>query len=128
MASPLCLHGGHEWANAHDVDDAGEIVGENAEGDLRFDVFQLLRQEMRCAHAHLDGSERMLDGLAADAHGLRVLIETALHVLQEVLVLPARNDPPRAGGAACLQRAGSAFCRRVASEFQAAGFSFVGDE
>jgi ABC-type uncharacterized transport system substrate-binding protein len=31
FATPLCLDGGHQRLNAHDVHDAGEIVGEYVE-------------------------------------------------------------------------------------------------
>jgi hypothetical protein len=35
----------------------------------------------------------MLGGLAAQAHCLRVLIETLLHGFEHVLMLPSRNAP-----------------------------------
>ena len=65
---------------------------------------------------HLQRAERMLDCLTALSHGLRVLIETFLHRLQHVLVLPACDAPLRAGRAAMLDRAVTARIRPVAPQ------------
>src|ERR1700723_1456304 len=46
----------------------------------------------------------MFDRLAALSHGLRVSVETLLHRLQHMLMLPSRNPPFLAGCAARFER------------------------
>src|SRR6185369_7397053 len=46
----------------------------------------------------------MFDRLTALAHGVRVLVETLLHRLQHMFVLPTRDPPLLAGRAARLER------------------------
>ena len=65
---------------------------------------------------HLQRAERMLDRLAPLTHGLRVLIETLLHRLQHVLMLPACDATLRAGRAAMLERAVAARIGPVAPQ------------
>ena len=77
--------------DADDVHDARQIVGEHGERHLGGDLRQRLHQEVRRAHARLHRAERMLDRLAPLTHGLRVRIETLLHGLEHVLVLPSRD-------------------------------------
>ena len=50
---------------------------------------------MRRTHAGLHCAERMLDGLAALAHGQRVRIKALLHSIEQMLVLPPRNPSLR---------------------------------
>src|SRR5262249_28767756 len=44
------------------------------------------------------------DRLTTLPHGLRVFVEALLHGLQHILMLPARDAPLHAGGAALLER------------------------
>src|ERR1700686_3957015 len=44
-----------------DVDDAGEIVGEDVERHLGGHAWQPLHQEVGCSHPRLERPERMLD-------------------------------------------------------------------
>ena len=67
---------------------------------------QVLQQEVGGLHAQLDRTERMLDHLAPLTHGPQVQIEPALHRLQHILVLPARDPPLLGSRAAAPQRAG----------------------
>ncbi len=53
------------------------FVGEHARRHLGAPVLQPLHQEVRRTHSRLDGAEGMLDGLAAVAHLLRMLVEAA---------------------------------------------------
>lgn len=53
-AAPSCLDRRHPQLDADDVDDARQIVGENAERHLGGDFRQCLCQEVRRAHARLD--------------------------------------------------------------------------
>src|SRR6266403_2244338 len=68
----------------------------------------------RCAHAHLQRAERMLDRLAASAHRLRIFIEPSLRCFKNVLVLPSRNAPLVARRAFRFQRAIRAGVRPIA--------------
>ena len=71
---------------------------------------------MRRAHPHLERAEGVLDRLAALAHGLRILVETPLHRLQYMLVLPAGDATLLARRAAVLDRAGAARIGPVAPQ------------
>ena len=55
-------------------------------------------------HPRLDGPERMLDGVEADVHSLRGLVEPLLDRLDDIFVFPARDAALLAGGAAILDR------------------------
>jgi hypothetical protein len=54
---------------------------------------------MRGAHPRLDGPERMLHGLAAHPHLVRVAVEPVLYGLKNGLVLPPRYPALLAGRA-----------------------------
>jgi hypothetical protein len=85
----LCLDGGHERPDAHDVHHSGEIVGQYVQRHLRGNPRQCLHQEVCCPHPHLQRAEWMLDCFAPLAHLLRMLVEPALHRLDNMLVLPS---------------------------------------
>src|SRR5450432_3066642 len=61
----------------------------------------------------------MLDGFAAHAHGLRVLIEPRLRGLDDVFVFPALDAALVGRCALILERAGSARLRQVNPHFLA---------
>ena len=65
---------------------------------------------------HLERAERVLDRLAALAHGLGVLVETPLRCLQYMFVLPAGDATLLARRAAVLDRAGAARIGPVAPQ------------
>src|SRR3974390_3086506 len=88
-----CPHHWQQPLHANDVHDPREIVGEHMQGHLGCYFRQALHQEVRCAHAHLQRTERMLDRLAACTHRLWVCIETLLHSFEHMLMLPSRNAP-----------------------------------
>ena len=54
-----------------------KFIGEHAQRHLGAHVLQPLHQEVRRAHSRRDGAEGMLDGLAAVARLLRMLVEAA---------------------------------------------------
>jgi hypothetical protein len=63
------------------------------------DPWQRLHQEVSCSHPRLDCAERMLDRLAPLAHFFRMLVEPALHGVENMLMLPARDPSFLAGDA-----------------------------
>ena len=94
---------GNSWVkrlNAHDAYDARQIVGQHVQRHLGGNLRQTLHQQVRRSHPHLQRAEGMLHRLAALAHCLRVLVETLLYRLQNLLVLPACDAPLRTGRAA----------------------------
>ena len=93
-----------ERLDTHDVHDAGQIVGKNVQRHLGGDLWQRLHQEVGCSHPGLDRAEAMLDRLPSLAHFLRVLIEAALHRLENVLMLPSLDPSLVALGAVVLGR------------------------
>ena len=73
---PSCADCREERLYPNDIHDAREIVGEHVQGHLGRNLGQSLHQKVGCSHPHLERAERMLGGLAAHAHRLRVRIET----------------------------------------------------
>ena len=102
----LCRgHRRDQRADAEDVDDALEIVGQYVQGHLGADPFQGLHLEVAIAHPVFDGAERMLDGFPSLAHGLRMLVEPLLDVFKDVFMFPAGDPALLARGTAILDRA-----------------------
>ncbi len=75
------------------------------QGHLGGDVLEGFHLEVGCPHPRFDGSEWMLDGVEADVHSLRVLVEPPLDRLDDMFVFPARDAALFALGAAILDRA-----------------------
>src|SRR4029077_5773476 len=71
-----------------------------------------------CTHPGLDRAEGMLDRLAPLAHLLRMLVEPALHCLENVLLLPSGDPSFLAGGAAVLDGAALAGVGPIAAQDQ----------
>src|SRR6516165_12205030 len=114
----LCLDRCDQRSGPHDVDDAREIVGEDMERHLGGHAWQSLHQEVGCSHPRLERPERMLDRLAPLAHFFRVLVEPALDGFENMLMLPARDPPLFARGAAVLDSAALAGVGPVAPQDQ----------
>ena len=70
----------------------------------------------------LDGAKRVLDRLAPLAHLLRMLVEPALHRVENMLVLPSGDPALLAGGAAVLDGATLAGVGPVAAQDQSMFF------
>ena len=87
-----------------DVHNPGQIVGEDREGHLGGYLWERFGQELRRAHAGFHRAERMFDCLPPLPHGMRIVIEAPLRLLQDVLILPARNPPLLAGCASGFAR------------------------
>jgi hypothetical protein len=64
----------------------------------------------------LDRAEGVLDRLTPLTHRLRVLVETTLHRLDDMLVLPSRDPALLARGALILDSAGPARVRPIATQ------------
>jgi hypothetical protein len=94
-ATEECFDRCHKRLHTNDVYYSREIVGEDVQSHLGSNLWQAVHQKVRSAHPHLERTERMLDGLAAHTHGLRVRIETLLHGFEHVFVLPSADAPLR---------------------------------
>ena len=95
-----------ERVDAEDVDHSLHIVGQHLQAHLGFDLFESPGQEMGAAHPSLERAERMLDGLPADCHGLRHVVEPGLHLVEHALVLLALQAFDLVGRASRLECAG----------------------
>src|SRR5881396_2411084 len=87
---------------------------------------QPVAQEVGCSHPGLDRAEGMLDRLAPLAHLLRMLVEPALHRLENVLMLPPGDPSLLTGGAAVLDGAAPAGVGPVAVQDQSVFFGREG--
>ena len=63
-------------------------------------------EEMCVSHSRLEGAKGMLEGLAPDAHGVRIGIEPVLHRLDHIFMLPSGDTPLLARRTARFDRAG----------------------
>jgi hypothetical protein len=99
---------GEQRPASHDVDGAGEIVGEDVQRHLARDPRQGFHQEVDRSHARLDRREGVLDRLAPLAHRLGVLVEPPLHGFENMLMLPARDPALFGWRALALDRAARA--------------------
>ena len=88
------------------------------QGHFGADPFQRLHLEVGIAHPVFYRPERMLDRLAALAHLLRVLGETLLNGIQNMLVLPAGNSALLARRTLILDDTGLAGVGPVAPQHQ----------
>ena len=80
----LCSpHGCDQRADTEDVHDAFEIVSQHVQSHFGADPFQSSHLEVGRPHPRLDGPERMLDGVEADVHSLRGLVEPLLDRLAQ---------------------------------------------
>jgi hypothetical protein len=68
-----------------------DVVGQKLECHLGSDVLQAAHLEMGRAHPGLDHAERVLDGGSAEPHPSAPATVTVLHLLDQVLVIPARG-------------------------------------
>ena len=89
-SSPHCLHQRHDPEDLHR---AFQVVGQDMQTHFGADLGQSLHEKVRRPHPRFKRTERMLDGLPPDARSLRHLVQSSLHRLQDVLVLPARDAP-----------------------------------
>jgi hypothetical protein len=88
-----CPHRLDERPRPEDGDHSLQIVGENMKAHLRADLFEGAQAEVGRAHPSLDGSERMLRGLASDAHGPGRAFQPLLHRVEDGFVLPPLDAP-----------------------------------
>ena len=109
----------HEWLHADDVHDTREIVGEHMQRHLGGNLRQALHQKVRRTHPHLERAEGALDRLTTHAHRLRVLIETLLHSVEQVFVLPSRDASLGSRRALRFKRATRAGRRPIAAQCSA---------
>lgn len=86
---PLRLYGrDHRW-NAHDVHDAGHVVGKDMKRHLRRHLFQSSHFEVRRPHPRFDGAVGMLDGHAAHRQLGWIFVQAFLDAIKYILL-----DPP----------------------------------
>ena len=107
-----------ERFDTDDVHHAREVVGEHVQRHLSRHFGQRLHRKVRRPHPHLQRAERMLDCLAASTHRIRILVQTRLHGIDNVLVFPTRDAALRSLSALSLQRAGPARVAPVAVQDQ----------
>lgn len=71
-------------------------------------------EEVCCTHPGFDRAESMLNRLPSRSHGIRSLIQSGLHRIQNVFMLPARHLAMWAWRALLLEAAVLAIVRPVA--------------
>jgi len=118
-------HGGHQSADAQNLHHALHVVGQQLQRHFAGHFRQPPHLKVRGSHPRLDGPERVLHGLAAHSHFLRVAVEPVLHSLKNGLVLPPRYPALLARRALSLQGARLTCCGPVAAQHLA---SFLGRE
>ena len=104
-AAASCPDGRDQGPDAEDVDYARQVVSENRERHLGSDLWQRFHQEVRSSHACFDRAEGMLDRLTPQAHRLRICVESSLHGVQQMFMLPSCDAPLRPCRALRFERA-----------------------
>ena len=66
---------------------------------LGTDSFHRPGQEVSRPHPELERPKRVLYSLTPDAHDVRLVIQTSLHRIKDVFMLPARHSTLLAGSA-----------------------------
>ena len=69
---PSRADGGGERARAHDRHHALQIVGQDAQAHLGFDVFKPSRQEVGVSHPGFERAEGVFDGASPSGHRVRL--------------------------------------------------------
>jgi hypothetical protein len=85
----LCSDRFHQSANAQNAHYPFHVVGQDVQRHFGIYVLEGPHLEVRRSHPRLYGAEGMLNGLAAQAHLIRIPIEPRLHGLKDGFVLPA---------------------------------------
>jgi hypothetical protein len=96
---------GNQQLRSEDVQRPFQVVRQGLQAHFRSDPRQGLGQEVSGSHPRLERSKRMLDGWPTQPWGLRSALQPVLHVVQHLLVFPARDSPVIAGCASRLDRA-----------------------
>src|SRR5664279_1460552 len=86
---PRQLHRLHRLRDAEHTHHAFEVVSQHMKAHFGAHASDRLGQEVRRTHPVLDGSERVLDRLPSLSHPLGLTIESSLHRIDHVFVLPA---------------------------------------
>jgi hypothetical protein len=102
LSSSHCYH---ERRDSEDLHRAFHVVGKNVQAHLGTDAWNRLCQEMSCSHPGFNRAERVLGGLATYSRGLQSAIQSLLHFIEDILVLPACNAPIIASRALGFDRA-----------------------
>ncbi len=64
---------------------------------LGADAIKRLGQKMGCTHPRLESAKGMFHRLASNTHTVRRLIQTRLHGIKHIFMLPASHSPFGAG-------------------------------
>src|ERR1700704_3534477 len=89
----LSLDCRHERSSSEDLHRSFHVVGKYMQAHLGTHARQRLCQEVRRSHPRFEGAERMLDGLASYSGSARCSVESLLHSIEYVLVLPSTDAP-----------------------------------
>jgi hypothetical protein len=103
----------HHRPGAQDGDHPLHVVGQHVQAHLRADPVQGAGEEVGGSYPGLNGAEGVLRRPPPHPHGIRPLVQPALHRIEDALVLPARDAALPAGRAPGLDGAIRAPCRPV---------------
>src|ERR1700690_952314 len=84
-SSPHCRH---ERGDSEDLHRTFHVVGKNVQAHLGTDAWDRLGEEVRRSHPGFDRAKWMLGGLAAYSRCLRSAIQSPLHFVEDILMLP----------------------------------------
>jgi len=82
-----------EFLHTHHADHPADIIGENRQAHLCFDILEAFGQEVRGAHPRFERSEWMLNCRPSDRHGFRKIVQSSEHGVDNIFVHPAFDTP-----------------------------------
>ena len=121
-----CISPARPTPDLHDVHHAGrDRRASKREGHLSGNRRQVVSSSGSDAHPGLDGAEGMLDRFAPLTHLLRMLVEPTLHCLDNMFMLPSRDQSFLGGRAVTLDQATLTGVCSVAAQNQSFVLSLV---
>src|SRR5271170_548496 len=106
----------HKWGDSEDPHRAFHVVGKNVQAHLGTHAWNRLGKKVRRSHPGFDRAKWMLGRLAAYSRCLRSAIQSPLHFIEDILMLPTCDAPIFAGRTFRFDRASRAGGRPILVE------------
>ena len=103
-SSPRQPHRIEQLCNPQDAHDPAHVVGQAMQANFGTDMLSAFHQKVRRSHPELEGAKNMLYRAAPKSHCPRLFIQSRLHGVENLLMLPTPDASLWTGGAFCFLR------------------------